>query len=183
MKALINKALYFLGIKKKSTKKENLEIERKFLLKNLPKFNSKVEKFIIHQIYVKGKGGKVTRYRMTENVDSPIESPQRIYHVCNKKMLSPGVFEEIESEITRAEFEKMLDLKHRYIIKTRYVYRENGLKWEIDVYHDMKLVMLEVELEDINQKITIPDIIEEQMIVEVTGQRVFSNYNLSIEQE
>ena len=45
----------------------------------------------------------------------------------------------------------------------------------------MKLVTLEVELDDINQPIIIPDIIEEQMIVEVTGQRVFSNYNLSTE--
>ncbi len=183
MKSLINNALYFLRIKKRPVKKENLEIERKFLLKNVPKFKGKVEKLIIHQIYVEGNGGKVTRYRMTEKVNSPIVNPSRIYHMCNKRTISPGVFEEIESEISKEIFEKMLNKDHRYIIKTRYVHKENGLKWEIDAYHDMKLVILEVELEDINQKIKIPDIIEEQMIVEVTGQRVFSNYNLSIEQE
>ena len=69
---------------------------------------------------------------------------------------------------------------HSYIIKTRSVYEHGGLKWEVDEYHDMKLVTLEVELDDINQEITIPEIIEDMMIVEITGQKVFSNENLSI---
>ncbi|MEK6828532.1 MAG: hypothetical protein AABY15_00165 [Nanoarchaeota archaeon] len=161
-------------------KENNLEIERKFLLKNIPNFKESVKKIIIHQIYV-DVDGKINRYRMSEDVDSSIVNPNRVYHVCNKKSLSPGVFEEIESEISKDVFDSMLKKEHRSILKTRHVYEHGGLKWEIDVYHDMKLVMLEVELEDINQPITIPEVIEEQMIVEVTGQRVFSNYNLSTE--
>lgn len=171
--------LYFLRLKKRP-KKENLEIERKFLLKNVPKFSEKIEKLIIHQIYV-NVGGKIVRYRMTEKVDAPLDSPHRTYHVCRKKSISPGVFEEIEDVITKDEFKKHLNKEHTYIIKTRYVYKNGGLKWEIDKYHDINLVTLEVELDDIKQKINIPEVIEEQIIVEVTGQRVFSNYNLAIQ--
>lgn len=175
MKKIIKEFLCLIGIRKREVKKENLEIERKFLLKNVPKFSSgEFKKLIIHQIYV-DFGGKINRYRMSEDVDNSTT----IYHSCVKKSISHGVFEEIEKEISKIEFELMLDEDHRSIIKTRYVYKQGDLKWEIDSYHDMKLVTLEVELEDINQKIKIPNIINEQLIVEVTGQKEFSNYSLS----
>jgi CYTH domain-containing protein len=158
--------------------KENLEIERKFLLKDVPKFSPQsIQKLIIHQIYV-DVDGKNVRFRMTENM----RTDDRVYHQCSKKVISHGVFEEIENEIDRDTFLSMIKEDHRYIIKTRYVYEECGLKWEVDKYHDIRLVTLEVELDDIEQKITIPEIIENQMIVEVTGQKVFSNYNLSIKE-
>jgi CYTH domain-containing protein len=158
--------------------KDNLEIERKFLLKNVPKFNlKKITKLIIHQIYVDVDGRSV-RFRMTENMNAE----NRVYHQCEKSVISHGVFEEIENEVSSDVFNQMLHKDHRYIIKTRYVYEEGGLKWEVDKYHDVRLVTLEVELNEINQEITIPEIIKEQMIVEVTGQKVFSNFSLSIKE-
>jgi CYTH domain-containing protein len=158
--------------------KDNLEIERKFLLKNVPKFNlKKITKLIIHQIYVDVDGRSV-RFRMTEDMNAS----NRIYHQCEKEVISHGVFEEIENEVDKSLFDEMLKKDHSYIIKTRYVHEENGLKWEIDKYHDVRLVTLEVELDDIEQDIVIPEIIEDQMIVEVTGQKVFSNYNLSVKE-
>jgi len=165
--------------------KDNLEIERKFLLKNVPNFNRKeIEKHLIHQIYVDVKG-VITRFRMSEKFNTKGSEPEveRHYIQCVKKVLSPGVFEEIEKEITQEKFRDMCHEDHTYIIKTRYVYEHGGLKWEVDEYHDVKLVTLEVELDDINQDITIPEIIEKEVIVEVTGQRVFSNQNLSVKQE
>lgn len=41
--------------------------------------------------------------------------------------------------------------------------------------------MDDVELDDINQPINIPEIIEKEIIVEVTGKKEFSNYSLSEE--
>lgn len=163
--------------------KDNLEIERKFLLRNVPNFKrNEIEKYLIHQIYV-DVSGKITRFRMTEKMGHVDEEFERTYVQCVKKPISTGVFEEIENEINQEIFRDMCHLDHSYIIKTRYVYEHGGLKWEVDEYHDVKLVTLEVELDDINQEITIPKIIEREMIVEVTGQRVFSNFNLSVKQE
>ena len=163
--------------------KENLEIERKFLLRNVPKFErNEIDKFLIHQIYIT-IAGKLKRFRMTEKFNTKGSDPEveRIYVMCQKKRLSPGVFEEIEGDITEEMFREYCGHPHSYIIKTRHVYEHGGLKWEVDEYHDIKLVTLEVELDDINQDIKIPEIIEREMIVEVTGQRVFSNFELSVE--
>lgn len=165
--------------------KDNLEIERKFLLKNVPKLNRKnVDKHLIHQIYVDVKG-VITRFRMSENFNRKgEESEVEKQHVqCVKKVLSPGVFEEIENDITQEKFRDMCHEDYSYIIKKRSVYEHGGLKWEIDEYHDVKLVTMEVELDDINQEITIPEIIEKEIIVEVTGQRVFSNQSLAVKQD
>jgi len=162
-------------------KTNNIEIERKFILKRVPRFPLKdVTKLLIHQIYFDIEN-KVHRFRMTENLGS--ENIERTYVECVKSPISSGVFEEIENDITEDYFSEIILNSHKYIIKTRYVYYANGLKWEVDEYHDIKLVVLEVELEDIHQQIEIPDIIEKEMIVEVTGQKVFSNYNLSIDSD
>jgi len=166
----------------KDIPKENLEIERKFLLKDVPVFpngqnadGTSIDVLNIHQIYL--EENKVTRYRMTQYKDGKI-----VCHKCNKRELSHGVFEELEEEITKELFdEKSEILPHREIVKTRYVYKEGGLNWEIDDYHMMKVVTLEVELDDIEQKISIPEHIKPWLIKELTGEREFSNYSLSAE--
>ena len=166
-----------IGKKNKLPPKENLEIERKFILKDVPVLpGNETEILLIQQIYVK-EGKDRTRYRMTSSLDGLT----KVYHKCNKKSLSPGVFEEIEEEVTKEVFKKKLKVPHREIIKTRYVYKEGGLKWEIDKYDRMRFVTLEVELDDINQKIKIPKCIADYVIAEVTGVKGFSNYKLSFE--
>lgn len=154
---------------------KQLEIERKFLLKSIPDFGEeKVDTLLIHQIYVK-KNGVVTRYRRSRS----LVSDEVTFVQCNKKRLSAGVFEEIEKPIIESEFLSLCKKKHSFIIKTRFVYKKNGLKWEIDKYDGICLITLEVELKSINQKIKIPKIISDKIIVEVTGQKEFSNQSLS----
>jgi len=179
--------------------KDNLEIERKFLLKNVPNFiKNEIKRYMIHQIYVE-IDGKTHRFRMSETMGSGdskndfsgyntwvkdfLSEPKIDYVHCVKVPISHGVFEEIEEGISRDKFMEMENMSHTYIIKTRYVYEHNELKWEVDEYHDIKLVTLEVELDDINQDITIPEVIEKELITEVTGQKVFSNQSLSIKGE
>jgi len=158
--------------------KENLEIERKFILKGVPAFPNEenLTKLMIHQIYVT-VDGRNKRFRKTYNVSTG----ESIYHECMKKKLSHGVFEENEKLIEESMLNEMEALPHRAISKTRYVYQENGLKWEIDDYENIALVTLEVELDDINQEIKIPNCIEDWIITEVTGLDGFSNYNMSSE--
>lgn len=165
---------FFSGTRRESGEK-NLEIERKFVLKDVPEFLGKeINKIIILQIYI-DEGDRITRYRMSQEVISG----DIAYVKCNKKKISDGVFEEIESFISGKDFEDMLKFPHREIIKTRYVYEEGGLKWEVDKYKGMKLVVMEVELEDIKQKIKIPECIKDYVIADVTGIEGFSNYKLS----
>lgn len=161
--------------------KNNLEIERKFLLKKVPDFWEESSRYYIHQIYV-NVNGVTTRFRMTEKLGGD-ENLTRKYVQCNKRLISPGVFEEIESEITHEIFRDMCHKEHSYIVKVRHVYEHGGLKWEVDEYSDVALVTLEVELEDINQEITIPEVIKKELIAEVTGQKEFSNQSLSIKKE
>jgi len=159
--------------------KNNLEIERKFLLKRVPAFLAKdLERYLIHQVYV-DIDGQVTRFRMTEDLRRP--NNETIYFKCVKKPISTGVFEEIEVKVSENTFNKMAKQPHRFIIKERLVYSDGGLKWEIDIYEDINLVTLEVELDDINQEIEIPEKIKKEIICEVTGQKPFSNYSLSDE--
>lgn len=159
---------------------KNLEIERKFILKNLPYFNEEerknVEQLGIGQTYLV-IDDTPTRFRKTcHYFDNKI-----VYHQCIKKSIGHGTYEEIETEVTEEVYKMSLNQRDRYLTKTRHVYKANGLKWEIDDYHGIQLVTLEVELDDINQEIEIPEVIKEQIICEVTGMKGFTNYNIAEE--
>jgi CYTH domain-containing protein len=156
----------------------NLEIERKFLLKRVPRLLAKdVTPYELMQIYVE-IDGKINRFRRTEN----LRNKEVSYIHCVKTKISDGVYEEIEKEINEWIFDRMVKRPHRFIVKRRTVYvDESLLKWEIDEYDGMSLITLEVELDDINQPINIPEKIEKEIIAEVTGKKEFSNYSLSEE--
>ena len=89
--------------------------------------------------------------------------------------------EEIEIEIPEKTFWKRFrETKNRKgINKTRFVYKYKGLKFEIDRFKNMHLVVMEIELKNINQKINFPDFIKEEIILEVTELRELGNYSLS----
>ena len=89
-------------------------------------------------------------------------------------------------EATRSEFEyaiplsdaqEMLELCEQPIIeKTRYVVEAGGLRWEIDEFGGVNrgLIVAEVELDDPNQDIDLPDWIG----AEVTDDPRYYNANL-----
>jgi len=159
---------------------KNLEIERKFILKNVPTFTHSqygvLDRLDIQQTYL-DVDGTDTRFRRTFNQSNG----EVVYHQCVKKLIDVGTYEETEYEVTEEVWKMSLNERDRYLTKTRYVYEANGLKWEIDKYHGIVLVTLEVELEDINQEIEIPDFIQNEIIIEVTGWNEFTNYNLAEE--
>lgn len=160
---------------KKNTK-INLEIERRFLLKNIPNFaGKKWTYFEIYQFYVNDNGKRV-RYR-----ESIQQNCKPIYYSTQKKLISKGTYEEKEREVSEKIFRKKFkDSKNKTeISKLRYVYQYKGLKFEIDSFDKMRLVVMEIELKDINQTIHFPDFIFKEIILEVTELKELGNFNLS----
>jgi CYTH domain-containing protein len=145
-------------------------------MRNVPDFCKKRWTYLdIFQFYFEDKGRR-TRYR--ESID---EEGKATFFSTKKKYLSKGTYEELEFEISGKTFYKKLkQLKvKKGLRKIRFIYKYKGLKFEIDRYVDLNLVVMEVELKNINQKINFPDFISEKIILEVTELREFGNYNLS----
>jgi CYTH domain-containing protein len=88
---------------------------------------------------------------------------------------------EYEYEISAGEASEMLDnLCERPLIeKTRYRLEHHGLTWEVDEFDgdNAGLIIAEVELDDEDQAITLPDWVGK----EVTGERRYYNASLIAE--
>lgn len=166
----------------KKKKKINLEIERKFLLKRFPKqviekYKKGLQVLDIVQYYF-FINGVWQRYRA---VNSKNKNTKYIHTI--KKSISPGVYQEDERTIKEKEFlEKKKEHNKNYAVirKTRYVVKYKGFKFEIDVYLDLSLVILEVELPALNHSFEFPIGLFEEIIMEATGMKQFSNFSLAV---
>ena len=149
----------------------NKEIERKFLIKKIPKgligttlrqgyLQSEKERSVRIRTIEKGglKGGFLT-----------------IKGIGNRSGMSRYEF---ETEIPIADADYLLNLCDQPIIeKTRYIYEHESLIWEIDDFHGVNdgLIIAEVELKSEDQKIKKPDFVDK----EVTGQKKYYNLMLT----
>lgn len=149
-----------------------LEIERKFLLKDLPNVIwDKV--YNISQSYCEKNGEKC---RVRERHDSLTNKWQ--FFKTIKKKIENGVYEENEEEITVEMYTDYCMYEVNRIKKKRYIKEDdNKLTWEVDDYG--KLIVAEVELEDIEQKIEMPEYISSLLIMEVTQFPEFTNHKLA----
>lgn len=157
-----------------------VEIERKFLLKSAP--NKKPDEIIkIDQWYRKNSHGTWERVRKCES------DCQGIYFVHTiKKSISKGVNMEEEKIILESEYNDFVLLckteisESKFITKERQVYKQDELKWEVDIFHSgHHLIVAEIEIPKKTYKFPIPDFIKEKLLLEVTGMKQFSNKNLS----
>lgn len=144
------------------------EIERKFLLKNddwrkdakgtfLKQGYLSTDKNRTIRVRVKGEKAYLTIKGITVNTARP----------------------EFEYEIPLDEANELFELCEKPLIeKTRYEVEYDNLTWEIDIFEgeNKGLILAEVELQSVNQKVKLPDWIGE----EVTGNRAYSNSNLVI---
>ena len=152
------------------------EIERRFLLKKIP--NAKWDKiYNICQYYIKD-GDLTKRLRRKSDVTGS-ESFNNSYEYLHKIQKGVGEFIEVHEDIDANKYIELRPNAFKMVLKDRYVHIANGLHFEVDKINGIDLVMLEVELEDINQEIIFPPIIEEQIIMEVTGMKELSNFNLA----
>jgi len=147
------------------------EIERKFLLKRFPKLEKINTVYQIQQWY--HSDGFRYRYQLEiPNGDVKIFKTR-------KTNISKGVNQEEETILSQNEFNE-LDLSNSLSIKKiRTVVKYKGHKLEIDKYEGLNIVILEVELEDLNEKIPMPKYIDKEILYEVTGIKEFSNKSLA----
>ena len=146
----------------------NIEIERKFLVNNIPANISKT--VIIKQYYIFVNEKIVQRLRFFND---------------EKAILS---FKERNSSLSKYEFEYAISFKDAEklvsffdvpcISKKRHYIELNSLKWEVDEFLDKNkgLIIAEVELDKPNQKIKIPKWANS----EVSKDEKYSNFNLAL---
>jgi CYTH domain-containing protein len=153
------------------TMKTFKEIERKFLLKRFPRLEKINTVYQIEQWY------HHDGFRYRKQIELPTQKV--VFFKTKKTNLSKGVNQEEETSLTREEFDQ-LDLSNSlHIKKTRTVIKYKGHKFEIDKYDGINIIILEIELKDLEEKIIIPKYIDKEILYEVTGIKEFSNKKLA----
>ena len=144
-----------------------IEIERKFLVKNIP--NNEIQySHKIRQGYIAKNKNRVIRIRQKEN-------DYFITIKGNKIGISRFEF---EYPIPKNDGKILLEnfCQDEIIEKTRHYVENKGHTWELDVFHGKNegLIVAEIELMSEDQAFHIPSWIES----EVTNQEKYYNMNL-----
>ena len=158
-----------------------LEIERKFIVKSLPKVKPD-DIYEIEQFYFKNDKGIWERARTYHS-----EKSGNMYIHTIKKTVSKGVNMEDEHELTKEQFDNFKNkcfqkgIEARHISKERWVYKDGNLKWEVDKFKSgYHLIVAEIEIPNKRYDIKFPKFMEDIILLEVTGIKQFSNRSLSI---
>lgn len=161
--------------------KNGPEKERRWILGGHPNYNEPHRHFKITQHYGIDDVGRFRVRMQYEHFsgDNFCNGPTQ-YTLTRKEKISHGVSNEIETDIGLLEFSKRADVCTSCLRKGRTVYDYSGLLFEVDFIESVHLVIMEVELEDIDQTIVMPDYISDCIIAEITGNDAYSNYNLSL---
>ena len=149
----------------------DIEIERKFLLRRMPRLRN-VESVEISQGYLPGakihervrrvKGAKVTQYFRTIKAGSGL------------------VRQESEEEIDADLFKQLWRLTQgRRIRKRRYFVPAGSLVWTIDRFRDRPLFLAEVELDTPEQEAELPAWLRELVVSDVTDDPNYTNHALA----
>ena len=149
---------------------QDLEIERKYLLTELPAIT--VAPLQITQGWIPGTRLKerlrrvgdaaLARYYRTVKVGKGL---QRI---------------ELEEETTREVFEQLWSLTEGHRVeKRRFRVPEGDRVWELDQFLDRDLVVAEIELGGPDEKVVLPEWLKPHVVREVTGEDAYSNEKLA----
>ena len=147
----------------------NLEIEKRFLIKN-----NTWKKYIINQV-------PIVQGYLSSNNDGwivRIRSENKQFKLTLKKHIIQSTSLEFEYEINSNEGNQILSHIKNKIKKDRFFLKIKKQNWIVDIFQDKNapLEVAEIELESEQEKIMIPDFISK----EITGIKIFSNYQLSI---
>ena len=156
-----------------------LEIERKFLIEypDTARLFALADGDVssIVQTYLQGAAGA------SERVRARTKNGTTVYTYNSKIKLSDMKRIEEEREISAEEYQNLLtraDPACRPIEKTRYVIRQNGFAYEVDVFPFWDAqAFLEVELPQEDTTVPMPDFVK--VIREVTFERGYTNHDLA----
>jgi predicted NAD-dependent protein-ADP-ribosyltransferase YbiA (DUF1768 family)/CYTH domain-containing protein len=161
--------------------KTELEIERRFLLKSLPTIDYDI-KYDIEQHYLSPIGAfeteRVRGLCMIVN-DKPVKDLW--IHTIKEPTDGLGMIE-TEKNISWDEFKTAKSKADRSIYKARHIFKhtsDENLKWEIDVFWNMNLVIAEIEIPNDDYDLIIPESLKKYILMEITGMKQFSNSNLA----
>ncbi|GEM_PF-874800 len=172
-------------------KKENLEIERRFKLRDnfseadLPK-GLKYKVFIVYQDYLKKRknGGRRRIRRMWQH--SPNCSDPNYFFTEKKSTPYSGTNIEDEKRISLKKYRAFfaqLDPTRETVEKKRIVFFWKRQKFELDIFWAPRrlrgLVILEIELKKRNQKVALPDFLLSSIEMEITDVPGYSNADLA----
>ncbi|HEX2076607.1 MAG TPA: CHAD domain-containing protein [Longimicrobium sp.] len=149
------------------------EIERKFLLRRMPRLPLGAVRTEIAQGYLPGER-LVERIRRVRRDGEP----PRYYRTVK---LGAGISRtEVEEEADEAIFRRLWPLTAgRRIRKLRFKVREGELTWEIDRFRGRRLVLAEVELPSEDADVPIPEWLHPHVVRDVTGEPGYVNVNLA----
>jgi len=147
----------------------NIEIERKFLVKQLPPCIDSV--IHIKQYYISNNKNMVQRLRIFNGEEAIISFKQKTSKLSKY---------EFEYHIPIEDANKMIEFMNDvpFINKKRHIIKIESIKWEVDEFlgQNKGLIIAEVELDNIKQIINIPNWVGN----EVTEDNKYYNYNLAL---
>ncbi|MAH82714.1 MAG: adenylate cyclase [Flavobacteriaceae bacterium] len=146
-----------------------IEIERKFLVKNLDFIKESSSKKLIEQGYLSKDPNRIVRVRIIDN--------KGVLTFKGKSFDGGTSRVEIEKEISIKDANELMKLCIPSIIrKVRYIINKNNLIFEVDVFqeHNKGLIVAEVELYSKKEKIIKPNWLGK----EVTGNKKYYNSQL-----
>jgi CYTH domain-containing protein len=149
------------------------EIERKYLLRELPSRVAGAPSLEIDQGYLPGEriNERVRRTRGNDGV--------RYYRTFKTGSGIERV--EIEEETSELFFTTVWPLTRGCgVRKRRYLVEDNGATWEVDEFLDRDgLWLAEIELERVDQVVAPPEWLREAIVREVTDEPQFTNHALA----
>jgi CYTH domain-containing protein len=151
----------------------NVEIERKYLLKAMPRLPEAIAVLDIDQGYLPGEK-VLERLRRQRSADGE----ERYFRTVK---LGSGVERiELEDETDRATFEHLWQLTGgRRLRKRRHVVPNGSDHWEIDEFLDRSLVLAELELARADAPVRMPDWLKGVLVREVTDEQAYTNRSLA----
>jgi CYTH domain-containing protein len=144
----------------------------------------------IFQAYLPG-GARIRKIQNKYDFGGLDENGEYIYPRSEQckftyKIMIDSELVEIETDITRPDFDRLVKGTSKRILKTRITVPVDDLKWEVDFFHDevnvnLYLVMAEVELpEGVDAPATVPAFVTDNLLYFVERDDFrFTNSNLS----
>lgn len=151
----------------------NVEIERKYLLSDLPRMPRAADILEIEQGYIPGDR-LVERLRREQSRDGTV----RFYRTVKAGRGLERI--ELEDETDERTFAHLWQLTEGHRLrKRRHKVPEGDDMWEIDEFTDRQLYLAELELPAVDHAVDIPGWLAPVVVREVTGERAYANSNLA----
>lgn len=160
-----------------------VEIERRYLLKEMPALPPNAERWSVEQGYFAnhssacgdGDAHPIGRIRRASKDDGTV--------VCTHTIKRGAGLTRLEDErvITIGEFERLWSMTEgQRLRKVRHCVQDHKHLWEIDQFEGIDLVLAEVELRTPTAAVQVPDWLQPCIEKEVTDDPAYTNASIAL---